>query len=471
TRIVYTNNTYCQAMRGYGTPEITWPIESNLDELAQAAGIDAFDMRRINCNQPGEVTPMEAKVGSCGLDECLTKTADGLSWREKRGAGRGKRRGVGMASLIHVGGSGRIYRSDASGIILRLDDFGNVYVASGGVEMGQGLHSALTLTVAESLGVKPDKIFIVQTDTATCPWDVGTHASRGAFTACNAANMAVAKLRERIFSLAEEVFPDEVERALKKHKKRHPDATPPAFDVRAAASKDRFDLVDGWITLEGAPDEPWARLNFERFLRAIHFRERGEMLTVEAFYDPPSDLPDWEKGRGNMSASYAYGTQGAEVEVDEETGEVTLLKMVASHDVGQVLNQQTLAGQTYGALAQGIGYALFEELRSEEGRIVNSHFADYKIATAYEMDFPIELNFVEAHESTGPFGAKGVGEAGLIPTAPAIGNAVYDAIGVRIRDLPITPEKVLAALAERDRRRAEQPATPDTATHPLPEVT
>ncbi len=159
-RLVYTNNTYCQAMRGYGNPEMTWPLESNLDELAEAARIDPYELRLINCNQPGEVTPMGLKVSTCGLRECLEATAGKLEWKAKRGKRRGVRRGVGMASLLHVGGSGRIYRSDATGIILRLDDYGNVYVYCGGVEMGQGLHSALTLGIAESLGVRPENVFI-----------------------------------------------------------------------------------------------------------------------------------------------------------------------------------------------------------------------------------------------------------------------------------------------------------------------
>ncbi len=447
-RLVYTNNTYCQAMRGYGNPEVTWPIESNLDELAEEAGIDPLEMRRIGCNQPGETTPMGLQITTCALRECLDAAAEKLDWKEKRGQGRTKRRGVGMASLIHVGGSGRIYRSDASGILLRLDDYGNVYVSSGGVEMGQGLHSVLTLGVAESLGVRPENVFVNETDTATCPWDVGTHASRGAFTALNAAAMAAAKLRERIFTLAEDLFAGEVAANLRRHTKKNPEYRAPAFDFEAAASRQRFELADGTLFLKDAPQEPWARVELGRFLRAAHFREGGEMLTADAFYDPPSVLPDWERGFGNLSACYAFGTQGAEVEVDVETGQVKILHMVSAHDVGRVLNPQTLEGQTYGALAQGVGYALYEEVKSEGGRILNPSFTDYKIPTACEMDFPIDLVFVETDDPAGPFGAKGVGEPGLVPTAPAIANAVYDAVGVRIRDLPITPEKVLAALAE-----------------------
>ena len=141
------------------------------------------------------------------------------------------------------------------------------------------------------------------------------------------------------------------------------------------------------------------------------------------------------------------------VNLDVDTGEVKLIRLSAVHDVGKVLNRQTLEGQTYGALAQGIGYALLEEIRSSQGRVLNPDFRDYKIPTAFEMGVPIDVGFVETDDATGPFGAKGVGEPGLVPTAPAIANAIYDAVGVRIRDLPITPVKVLAALEQRDGSR------------------
>ena len=448
-KLAYTNNTYAQAMRGYGNPEVTWAIESNLDDLALAAGIDPLELRKINCNVAGETTPMGLEIGTCGLDACLEGAGRRLSWGEKRGKQRGLRRGVGVASLLHVGGSGRIYRSDGGGIILKLDDFGTVNVSYGGVEMGQGLHSALALTIAEALTISPDRVVINPTDTGTCPWDVGTHASRGAFVACNAALMAVEKVKAQLFEHAVAVYPEQVARNLK----RHPGARPTDVEaVIAARGADAFCLSDGHIQLRDAPvaDEPWLRVALPRFLRAVHFRGReGTMIIAEAFYEPPSDLPTWHDGMGNMSANYTFGTQGVEVEVDEETGEVRILKMVAVHDVGRVLNRQTLEGQTYGGLAQGLGYALYEQVLMADGRIQNPSFTDYKIPTAGELDFPIELDFVETDDPTGPFGAKGVGEPGLVPTAPAIANAIFDAVGVRIRDLPITPEKVLAALRRR----------------------
>jgi xanthine dehydrogenase molybdenum-binding subunit len=443
-QLVYTNNTYCQAMRGYGNPEVNWAIESNLDELADLAGIDPLDLRKINCNQPGETTPMGLKVTTCGLQECLETVADKLDW--KKGRQQGMKRGVGMASLMHVGGGARIYRSDGSGLILKLDDFGNINAYCGGVEMGQGLHSVLTLAIAESLGVKPEKVLINPTDTGTCPWDVGTHASRGAFMACKTAVLAAEKLRKEIFKAAEGLFAGLTEKNLKRYKKKNPGYEPPAFNFTKRAKAKNFELRDGMVFLKNAPDEPWMKVELGQMLRAIHYREQGKLLTAEVFYDPPNELPDFKKGYGNISATYAYGTQGAEVEVDTETGVVKILKLVAAHDVGKVLNPQTIKGQMYGALAQGLGFTLYEKVEQENGRILNPSFRDYKIPTIAEMNFPIELEFIETDDSEGPFGAKGVGEPGLVPTAPAIANAIHNAIGIRIRDLPITPEKILAAL-------------------------
>ncbi|MBV6521800.1 MAG: 4-hydroxybenzoyl-CoA reductase subunit alpha [Gemmatimonadaceae bacterium] len=449
SRIVYTNNTYCQAMRGYGNPEVTWAIESNLDELAAAAGMDPIAMRLLNANEPGDLSPMGLKFDSCALRECLDAVATSLRTSSSPPAGQTRVRGTGMAGLINVGGGGKIYRSDGSGIILKLDDYGNVNVAYGGVEMGQGLHSALTIMVADALGVRPERVFINQTDTATCPWDVGTHASRGAFMAGNAAVLAATKLRERLFALAERVYADEVERNIARIGQSE---RIEAFDFRAARAAD-FDLRDGYLAPRQAPDEAWYRIELGRLLRAAHFAERDPAIfTEEAFYEPPTQLPDWERGYGNMSASYGFGAQGVEVEVDTETGEVRILRLVAVSDIGRVLNPATLKGQMYGGIAQGVGYALFEEVQTERGRILNPGFTDYKVASAADLDFPIELRFVETNDPHGPFGAKGAGELALAPTAPAIANAIYNAVGVRVRDLPITPEKVLRALSETSRR-------------------
>ena len=453
TKIVYTNNTYCQAMRGYGNPQAAWAIESNMDHLAEAAGIDPFDFRMINSNIPDEVSPMGLEITTCGLKDCLKTVAHKLNWKEKRGKGREKARGVGMASLFHVGGSGRVYRSDGTGIVMKLDDFGHVSVFTGGVEMGQGFNAALMLASAEALGVTPDRVTIVSGDTATCPWDVGTHASRGAFTSCNAAIMAAEKARKKIFDLCSELFMDRVQANLKKRQEKDPDFEIPDLDYERLFDASELELRENHVFLREEPDNPLLRVRLDEILRAAHHKEQGRMVVSEAFYDPPNQMVDSRTGRGNLSATYIFGTQGAEVEVDLETGKVKILRFVAAHDVGKVISKQTVKGQIYGGIAQGLGYALSEEYKTHNGRNLNPNFLDYKIFSAPDMDFPIHIECIETDDKEGPFGAKGVGEPGLVPTAPAIANAIYDAIGVRIRDLPITPEKILAALEKRKEKR------------------
>ncbi|MCP4247953.1 MAG: xanthine dehydrogenase family protein molybdopterin-binding subunit, partial [bacterium] len=189
----------------------------------------------------------------------------------------------------------------------------------------------------------------------------------------------------------------------------------------------------GWLFCKDAPGQPWLRVELGRFLRSSHFAKQGgegTIFTEEAFYEPPTDLPDWTIGYGNMSAAYTFGVQGVEVEVDEDTGDVTILRLVAVTDAGRVLSRQAAEGQMYGGIAQGAGYALYEEVHSAQGRILNTGFTDYKVPTAADLAFPIELQWVETNDPEGPFGAKGLGEVGIVPTAPAIANAIYDAVGV-----------------------------------------
>jgi CO/xanthine dehydrogenase Mo-binding subunit len=449
-KLVYTNNTYCQAMRGYGNPQATWALESNMDQLAEAAGMDPYEFRLINRNRPDEITPMGLNVTTCGLEDCLRTVAERLDWKRKRGAGRSRARGVGMASLFHVGGSGRVYRSDGTGIIMKLDDFGNVSVITGGVEMGQGFNSALTVATAEALGVTPEKVSVVSGDTATCPWDVGTHASRGAFTSCNASIQAAKKARDKIFDLAGEHFMPRVYANLKRQKQEDPSFEMPDLNYERIFDPSEFDMRENVVFLKEEPDNALLRVGLDEILRAAHYKPQGTMVVTEAFYDPCNEMLDAKTCRGNMSATYIFGTQGAEVEVDLETGVVKVLNFVAAHDVGRVINRQTIKGQIYGAIMQGLGYALCEEYKTDKGRNLNPNFLDYKIFSALDGDFPIHIECIETNDVEGPFGAKGVGEPGLVPTAPAIANAIYDATGVRITSLPITPEKLLQALRERN---------------------
>jgi xanthine dehydrogenase molybdenum-binding subunit len=200
------------------------------------------------------------------------------------------------------------------------------------------------------------------------------------------------------------------------------------------------------IFLKSDPSHPHFNMEVSQILRrGLHVGiGESKVVAAEAFYDPPTETLDREL-KGNLSMTYAFGTTGVEVEVDRETGEVKILKLVAAHDVGKAMNPTLLLGQVYGAVYTGVGYGLTEEIKLEKGRIMNPNFLDYKMLTAMDV-IPIEPVIVEPGDEDGPYGAKGVGEPGLVPTAPAIANAIYDAIGVRIRDLPITPEKVLEAI-------------------------
>jgi CO/xanthine dehydrogenase Mo-binding subunit len=414
-KCVYTNNTWSQAMRGYGNPQATFAIDSQIDILAEMAGIDPLDFRMRNANTPGEVTPQNFKINTCGLRECIDVVAQKLDWRQNRGRIDG--RGIGMASMIHVGGGARVYKSDGCGTIIKIDDFGTVNIITGATDMGQGADTVIAQIVAEELGVRVEDVVVTHTDTDICPWDVGAHASRTTFVAGNSARGAAKKVKEQLLEVAAKSLGE---------------------------SPENLDIRDRTIFSKNDPEK---KSPLGKILRAAHYAAGGKMVMAEHFYDPPNENLDREF-KGNLSVTYAYGTHGVEVEVDKETGQVKILKYIAAHDVGRAINPMLLEGQVYGGATMGIGYALTERLILQNGKVMNPNFLDYKMLTA--KDVPnIEPIVIETDDQFGPFGAKGIGEPGLVPTAPAIANAIYDAIGVRIKELPITPEKVLAALKEK----------------------
>ncbi len=412
--IVYTNNPYGSAMRGFGNPEATLAVESQMDELAEMLGMDRLKFRIMNANRPGDVTPQKMVFTSCGLKECIEEASARIRLNEKRARKGPIARGTGVAAGLHVGGGARIYRSDGCGCMVKVDDFGHVTVISGSTEIGQGSDAVLTQMAAETLAVPVENVTLDWQDTDTSPWDVGVHASRTTFIAGNAVVKAALDAKRQILEAASKMTGEPVE---------------------------NLDIKDGKVYMKSDPSKT---LPYGKVVRARHFREGGDVVVGKYFYDPPTVMQDkhWD---GNISATYGFGAQSAEVEVDLETGQVKVLKIVAAHDVGRVINPMTLEGQVEGGVAQGVGYALLENIQLKEGAVQNPNFADYKMLTP--LDVPeIEKVFVETIDPEGPFGAKGVGEMPMVPTAAAIANAVYDAIGVRIRSLPITPEKVLEAL-------------------------
>ena len=424
-KCVYTNNIYSQAMRGYGNPQATFAIESQIDHLAEAAGMDPYEFRVLNANEPGETTPQEFKITSCGLCDCLDAVARNLNWKTKRQGKGTMRRGVGMASLIHVGGGARVYKSDGCGTIIKMDDYGKVDLFTGATDIGQGSETVIAQVAAEELGLFVDDVNVIDYDTDVCPWDVGVHASRTTFVACNSALGAARKIKAQILEMASRTL-----------------ATDPNDLVmarRMVRSKSNPDLA----------------IKIEKLLRDAHFSLGGRMLMAEYFYDPPNENLNKEF-KGNLSMAYSYGAHGVEVEVDTATGKVRILDYVAAHDVGRAINPMLLEGQVQGGALMGVGYALTERLILDKGEVMNPNFRDYKVLTAADA-VRVRPVIVETEDSEGPFGAKGIGEPGCVPSAPALANAIYDAVGVRIRELPITPEKILRALKEHARKGTPGP--------------
>jgi xanthine dehydrogenase molybdenum-binding subunit len=415
--IVYTNNPYSGSMRGYGNLESTFAIESQMDDLAERLGIDRVEIRKKNANRPGDVTPQGLRITTCALTECLEAAAAEIRKPVDRPLRPGWKRGVGYACMFHVGGGARVYRSDGCGAIVRMDDFGKVTLITGASEIGQGSDTVLAMIVAEELGVPFDRVEVVNSDTAVKPWDVGVHASRTTFIAGNAALMAARELKAKMLAIGSRIL---------------------------GAGAGDLNMADGQVFVRGAPERC---LPYEKVVRAGHFREGGQTLVAEAFYDPPNEMLD-KDFRGNVSVTYGFAAQAALVDVDEGSGKIEVVKVASAHDVGRVLNPLGLEGQVEGGIHMGLGYALCEELQIQQGRVLNPQFLDYKLLTTRDMPEVVVIP-IETLDDSGPFGAKGVGEAGTIPISAAVANAVHDAVGIRMLELPMTPERVYRALRAR----------------------
>jgi CO/xanthine dehydrogenase Mo-binding subunit len=414
TAIVYTNNVYSGSMRGYGNLESTFAVEAQMDDLAERLGLDRLEIRRRNANRPGDVTPQGLRITTCALTECFDAVARDIRKPVARPPRRGWKRGIGYAGMFHVGGGARVYRSDGCGAIVKLDDFGKVSLLTGASEIGQGSETVLAMIVAEELGIPFGRIEVVNSDTAVKPWDVGVHASRTTFIAGNAALLAARDVKRQLLALAAEQLEEPIE---------------------------ELDCEDGVVVVRRAPQR---RIAYEKVVRAGHFREGGRILMGQAFYDPPTQMLD-KDFRGNVSVTYGFAAQAAIVEVEEATGKIEVLRVASAHDVGRALNPVGCEGQIEGGIHMGLGYCLTEELKLRDGRVLNPGFLDYKLLTAPDMP-EILITLIETVDEAGPFGAKGLGEAGTIPIAAAIANAVKDAVSVRLTELPMTPERVYRAL-------------------------
>ncbi|MDR7544522.1 MAG: nicotinate dehydrogenase medium molybdopterin subunit [Armatimonadota bacterium] len=327
------------------------------------------------------------------------------------------KRGRGVAWMAYP--IGFTSYANPSSAFVKVNQDGSVVVWTGAADVGQGSTTALAQIAAEALGVPLDAVVMVTSDTLQTPADLGSVASRVTYIAGNAIVQACQQAKRVLLEVAAEEM---------------------------GIGPEGLDSRDGWIYVRDLPERRVRLADVARKAEAV----RGRPAIGAGSYNPPTTFLDPETGHGKPYNTYVYAAQTAEVEVDTETGEVRVLRLTAAHDCGRAVNPLLVEGQIEGGLAMGLGYALSEEMVTVDGRVLNTTFADYLIPTAADVP-PMTVAIVEQPDPTGPFGAKGVGEPTLLPTAPAIVNAIYDAVGIRLRELPITAERVLAALRDKEK--------------------
>ena len=415
--LVYTNKQMGTAFRGFGNPQVAFACETQLDILAQKLGIDPLELRLKNSNRPGQETHSGAEITSCAMNECMQAAAKAAGWPQRRNQ-KGLR-GLGLANVIHTAQGGRYYAYAATDSFIKMSDDGAFTLITPAAEMGQGIHTAMAQIVAAELGVNPAEINVLAGDTDLTPYDLGCWGSRGTYVVGNAALEAARKVKAQLVAAASE-----------------------KLGVRAEYIR----LQDGGVFTEGTGSCK-QRCTMGELADYVMNRRKAPISARGQWVDRMP--PDWnvrDQWCKNVR-SWAFGTQTAEVEIDADTGEVKVLKVVSAIETGTTINQTMAEGQIEGPVVQGIGYALTEKVILADGKNLTDGFLDYKILSAEDIP-EIETILVESGDPNGPLGAKGIGEGGLVPIAPAIANAIYNACGIRVRELPISREYILNALRE-----------------------
>jgi len=487
---VLTNKPACGAMRGHGTVNVRFAFESQLDELAAKIGMDPAEIRWRNLLQPPCITVNGLRVQSYGLPECIEKTIERSGWKDRKGKlPRG--RGLGIACSHYVSGAANsIIRADMphSTVNIKIDRDGGVVVYTGASEIGQGSDTMTAQIAAEVLGCSLSRIRVVAADTDLTPIDIGSYSSRVTFMAGNATLRAANEVKKLIAAAAAKkmnctpedlIFHDDgVCNVFLGRKELYGDSRPrlsgsrevgadstvkiaQALGVGKTPSRQRASVsgrVEGQI-LRGSlqqkrKDEgPKDYMTFEEAVVAtIDFHGA---LTGTGSYAPPLEARGGKhKGAGvGPSPAYSYSAQVAEVTVDEETGEVTVHKVWAAHDCGRALNPVAVEGQIVGSVWMGMGQTLTEEMVWKDGMLMNPGLLEYRSPSSIESP-EIEPIIVESVDPEGPFGAKECSEGSLAATIPAIANAIYDAVGIRLHETPFTPERVLTALRAKKNAKA-----------------
>ena len=421
----FTNKPPCGPKRGHGTPQPRYGLEVQIDKIAEQLGLDPADMRRKHLVPPNTVTANYLRIGSMGLGECIDRVVEGSDWRNRfQKLPYGK--GVGIACSSYICGAGLpIYWNNMpqSGVQLRLDRQGGVCVMCGSTDIGQGSDSILAYIVAEVLGIDPFDIRVITADTDLTPVDLGSYSSRVTLMTGNAAIQAAERARELLVMAVAEKLGVPIENL-------------------SLAERRVFDVENPDVGVSFAEAVVLAESKF------------GTIGTVGS-YSPPRS-PGKYKGSGvGPSPAYSYSAAVAQVDVNPDTGIVVVEKVWIAHDIGRSINPMLVLGQVEGSVYMGLGEILMEEMTYRTNRNVVHKFPsmlEYKSPTTMEM-CDVETYLIEDPDPNGPYGAKEVGQGPLLPVPPAVANAVYDAVGVRIDEVPITPEKVVRALRDKSRGR------------------
>ena len=414
TDVAYTNNGYAGAFRGFGNTEVCAGIEQAIDELAGKLNLDPIAFRLKNCLRPGDTTSHGQRLGNdVALAECLEQVGKLSDWERKRGLyarqspTARQKRGIGVACVFHgmsLGAEGADYAVSTMAVN---SDY-TLTLTAGLTDYGQGSRTVYTLITAETLGLNPDRIKMLRPDTDTSRESGPTVASRSTILGGNAARVSASRLSSLLYQAAADLF----------------------NCALAQVQRSGEDFV-------GPNEEP---VPFEQVVD--HARKMGLTLSATGRWEAPENHWSFETGQGKPYFAYHFGAQVAEVLVDSGTGKVEVTGIWAAHNTGTVIFPQGALGQLFGGITQGLGYALMERVDYDQGFMQATNFDEYLIPTALDVPEIVGV-FVEKPYDDGPFGAKNIGEPGMVPAAPAILNAIYNATGRRIRDLPANPERVL----------------------------
>lgn len=417
--LVYTNLIPTSGFRGYGNSQAHFALESFVDICARKIGLEPEAVRLKNAIRQGDKTLHGWNIRSCGLSECIEAAyrlieKDRLPKEEDNGR---IKRGIGVAGMTHVSGNRGGTNFDGSAAMIRIHEDGKVFVFSGETDLGQGSNTVFAQIAAETLGVPIEDITIMPIETDTSPFALGTYSSRVTTVGGKAVLLAAKEVKGQVVKLAAE---------------------------HLGKSEDDIKIENGKIS---SILEPSKSLTLRELSKLAIRSNKAVPFTAYITYDPPTEGTD-KDFYGDYSSAYTYGAHGVEVEVDTETGKVKVLRIVAAHDVGNSINPNGITGQINGGIAQGIGWTLYEDMIFKDGIPQVRGLKDYMLMTTKDMP-KIEEVIIETNDPIGPYGAKGIGEPTVIPPAPAIANAIEDATGVRIKDLPITPEKMYWAIQEK----------------------